>query len=764
MPESLFPYVLIRQSTLPLDLVSALGTKENTPEETLFNEILHQNIAALKSFSDNPVLQNGLLYSSHSLLERLPSFRDKPSVLFRKKEWQTARTLAQYLTRIAAKTSPFAGFTAIGVAGTGNNPPTGIDPEHTSAYQYNHLLFSWLKELFLAYPPLYHLLDVRINQMVLTSEEDYMFLLNSRNVESVQYLEKQPLVNWIITLLQKGSLRYDLLVGEIAVATEESTQAIEPYLLQLLSIGLLDFDWELPLASRRFLSLFTKKIKALPEFEKKEFITGVLDFLQKTITTYPLLPSPMEKKLLLQSVSRQLLVLKKELFPEDNPAPQDKGFFGRFLPLDYPFSDEQVIYEDKYLPFAGQLSQDQLTHFTKRFDLVFNLVKTYVYNDSSSLIKDTFSQGSASGKPVPLLLFYEKYYQIHKSREETSPAGNTLVQWVKKNISGNAREVSLPLEAFRVSDRENNKQTVENYGALIQPFEDHGHPCAVVNATFRGNGRMWGRYLDHLPPVILKAVRDKKELQQNDCLLAEISDASCMNANLHPPILPYQIVIAMGESDFPPEQQLALKDLVIDLNPDEKTVFLMHKPTGKRVVPFDMGLEAPANRSPMYRMLLEFSPVFPSHRFFNQAVNAVFSEKDSQGIRHLPRIHMDNQLILQRRSWQIPLDRIPLQPAGYSLYQYYCLLRDWQRSLSLPNLVFYTLIPAPVSDEAPRDQFKPQFLDFSSPVLVDLFQRQIKKGHGVKIEEMLPMPEQLKEHKDGVFCQEWVIEWSGRTS
>ena len=298
MPESLFPYVLIRQSTLPLDLVSALGTKENTPEEALFNEILHQNIAVLKSFSDNPVLQNGLLYSSHSLLERLPSFRDKPSVLFRKKEWQTARTLAQYLTRIAAKTSPFAGFTAIGVAGTGNNPPTGIDPEHTSAYQYNHLLFSWLKELFLAYPPLYHLLDVRINQMVLTSEEDYMFLLNSRNVESVQYLEKQPLVNWIITLLQKGSLRYDLLVGEIAVATEESTQAIEPYLLQLLSIGLLDFDWDLPLNSRQFLSLLTKKIKALPEFDKKKFITGVLDFLQKKVTTYPFLPSPMEKKLL----------------------------------------------------------------------------------------------------------------------------------------------------------------------------------------------------------------------------------------------------------------------------------------------------------------------------------------------------------------------------------------------------------------------------------------------------------------------------------
>jgi hypothetical protein len=195
MPESLFPYVLIRQSTLPLNLVSALGTKENTPEETLFNEILHQNITVLRSFSDNLILQNGLLYSSHSLLERLPSFREKPSVLFRKKEWQTARTLAQYLTRIAAKTSPFSGFTAIGVAGSGSKAPTGVKPDQTSVYHYNHLLFSWLKELLLAYPPLYHLLDVCINQMVLTSEEDYMFLLNSRNVESVQYLEKQPLVN-----------------------------------------------------------------------------------------------------------------------------------------------------------------------------------------------------------------------------------------------------------------------------------------------------------------------------------------------------------------------------------------------------------------------------------------------------------------------------------------------------------------------------------------------------------------------------------------
>jgi hypothetical protein len=146
---------------------------------------------------------------------------------------------------------------------------------------------------------------------------------------------------------------------------------------------------------------------------------------------------------------------------------------------------------------------------------------------------------------------------------------------------------------------------------------------------------------------------------------------------------------------------------------------------------------------------------------FNQAVNHIFAEKDSSGIFHLPRISIDLQLILQRRSWWIPLELIPLKANHESLFGYYTRLRQWQQSASIPNLVYYSVIPDKSEGrDIPRDQFKPQYLDFSAPILVDQFHRQIRTGSRVKLEEMLPLPEQLEQQGDSVFCKEWVVEWS----
>lgn len=759
MPESLFKYILQRQSALPLELVSALGSDGYAMDQPAFDELLRQNINILRKFASDPVLLNGLLYSSHSFLERLSTFQQKSLSDFRKKEWQSARTLALYLVRIAAKTSPFAGFTAIGVATTQSQIPADFSISKTADVQYNHLVFSWIKEQLSAFPPFYNFLKIRLNSLIINDNEHYIFLLNSRNVESVQYLEIQPILDFLRDLLLDNGLEYAELKAQLIEATGESADAIEPLLNQLLEIGFLDFDWELPLTVPDFLPRLIDKTRRLPSFEKQQPLLDTFVFLQEALQKYIIEKLPETRLELMQQITTRLKSFMPLLFANEQAAVDNKTWFGRFEPLDYPFSTEQIFYEDKYQPQVTHIEEENLLPLTQKLTAVLELVETFSNKDEFSFQKHVYQKCQTGNAPVPLLLFYEQYYLLKNSQPANKASNDdSLMQFLQKSVTGNHNEVVISNSSLN-SPVFNRLKKEDSYGALLQPFGDSNAPGAVVNATFRGNGRMWGRYLDALPPDVHKEISERNQLNDNDLMEAEIADASCMNANLHPPLLPYQIVIAPGESDFPADRQIPLKELAVALEEEGKAVVLRHLPSGKRVVPFDMGLEAPANRSPMYQMLLDFSMPFPSHRIFVRAVNQLFSEKEPSGIRQFPRISIDGKLILQRRGWQIPYDNIPSKPAHISLFEYYRQLKKWQISLELPEKVFYSIFPADSEKNAiPRDQLKPQYLDFSSPILVDIFHRHIKKGAFVRMEEMLPVPEQLAQ-QNTFFCTEWILEY-----
>ena len=82
--------------------------------------MIHQDLIRIreniKELSKETALRNGLLLSAPSVLDRIASYQKKEIADFRKKEKQTERTIVQYLTRIATKTSPFSTFNQIGLA------------------------------------------------------------------------------------------------------------------------------------------------------------------------------------------------------------------------------------------------------------------------------------------------------------------------------------------------------------------------------------------------------------------------------------------------------------------------------------------------------------------------------------------------------------------------------------------------------------------------------------------------------------------------
>ncbi len=111
------------------------------------------------------------------------------------------------------------------------------------------------------------------------------------------------------------------------------------------------------------------------------------------------------------------------------------------------------------------------------------------------------------------------------------------------------------------------------------------------------------------------------------------------------------------------------------------------------------------------------------------------------GQAHSPRVTID-RLVVSRESWRLEVGQIPWL-AGKRAEDRFIEARAWGQELGMPRFVFFNLPIEP----------KPCFLDFDSPLSLDIFSRRLRKASELKgaaalakISEMLPRPDQLWLH------------------
>jgi lantibiotic biosynthesis dehydratase-like protein len=114
--------------------------------------------------------------------------------------------------------------------------------------------------------------------------------------------------------------------------------------------------------------------------------------------------------------------------------------------------------------------------------------------------------------------------------------------------------------------------------------------------------------------------------------------------------------------------------------------------------------------------------------------------------RHAPRISLDS-LIIKRESWHFSPEEIQFAYCAGAADRF-LQARNWARAHGIPRFVFYKV---PVEK-------KPAYLDFDSPIFVDIFSKMIRRtvdaklpGAMVDLSEMLPL-----------FDQIWLTDVSGR--
>lgn len=329
---------------------------------------------------------------------------------------------------------------------------------------------------------------------------------------------------------------------------------------------------------------------------------------------------------------------------------------------------------------------------------------------------------------------------------------------------------------------------------LVVPDGHDATPRMLINngVMYLGFGKYFSRFLDLLPPPAHRALYERNE-RLSDHLLAEIDADGNFNANLHPPLLPWRIASPGAECESG-DRTLRFEDLLVEANDsDPLALSIRHRLSRRRVIPMDLGFQNPRMRPPILRLLSIFAPLAThSIPLPSRLPQASPAEGTTATITYRPRIVYDRVIVLSRRRWTIPATLFPSRMPAESSLDYFIRVNEWRSSLAIPEQTFVHLAvrqhalhkpqendamrqglpvvgidkpskepesaalnPTDSADDvvsamprsAPRghDVHKPQYIDFTRPILVDLFGRLpvgFSDFHAV-IEERYPPAQSL---------------------
>ena len=261
--------------------------------------------------------------------------------------------------------------------------------------------------------------------------------------------------------------------------------------------------------------------------------------------------------------------------------------------------------------------------------------------------EDYYGQNGGAEGGVPLLKFYEDFYREHfkahvekegrlrggaprdpkdtydvanpfglESIKELTAARLRLTEVFRQAWADNADAEAIDISAQAVEEALQGVETLSGvprsmgaFGLLVPAAGEGEDPTFVLHGASytAGYGKYFSRFLYMLPDDVQEDVRKANAALTGE-LLAEICGDAQFNANLHPPLMRWEISYPTGESGAT-EDQLRSSEILVQADPeDPQNLALVHGPTGRRVIPVDLGFLNPRMRPPLYQLLSRFTP------------------------------------------------------------------------------------------------------------------------------------------------------------
>ncbi|MGY0037705.1 lantibiotic dehydratase [Pedobacter sp. NJ-S-72] len=307
------------------------------------------------------------------------------------------------------------------------------------------------------------------------------------------------------------------------------------------------------------------------------------------------------------------------------------------------------------------------------------------------------------------------------------------------------KDIIIDLEFVKKANQDINfkpdlkkKRSIAGYIQIsIDYSKDSNEKLIVVNSLFSGYGKMYSRFLHLFPKSVTRKLKENNiRIQPKNSVFAELQDSSFHNANLHPNLLDYEIRIPGGHKSLAGDKQILLSDINVLINRSEKSLKLIHNKTGKIIYPFDLGFQGSAGRSELFKLMNVFtyadfnSPI----SLVNYISNKIYKHKGARNVIILPRIMYGNDICFQRKTWIISKKCVPIRKVDEDEVSYFFRITEWKNTFLIPDHFFVRLVvrSVQINFEYPKsvgkDDYKPQFVNLNSLLLVILFENLIIKS------------------------------------
>ncbi|MDF2514784.1 MAG: hypothetical protein K0R59_80 [Sphingobacterium sp.] len=800
--STLFSAQLHLQLSKLLDLMTAIAIAEAS-EEDYYQQHLRKSHRRLQQLADHHLLKKGLLLSSPILLSQLPDYIQKDPKDFGQKEWRLIFSLLRYLTRMTFKTSPFSSFTYTGLmqlCATKRKPATSDTTRIRSGVRLNNGLFEYLKSIMRRHDVINEFLTVRLNSTARIQEDKLSFLFNHNNIEAFQKLPATGLQRYIFEQLRTdghSSSTFGTLIDSLeSLVTDADRKQIKQHLVALVDTGFLELSANISAMDHNWnqaLQHFLKETRS--DHPDVRLLVQLLDSLLAIQKAYPE-ADIQTRKALLEATEREVNSLLKQLSIEQDPqitTPSDTfptlNSFKRTSPGPIYFAGRQLLYEDCYTEAVDILAHQPISQFVEKTDeLLRHLRPMDAMAPERAKMLSFFKQHYPVQARVNLLDFYFDYYSTVKKQEKEaatvqSPASNLWIETLDLRL----KEVINPNEAVLQID-------ANFFGPMLPGDYDGKHPSyargifvqfcpategraasddtaiGVINAVLPGMGKVSGRFLHLFPSAISDRIRANNERLHPTVLKAELSDGSFFNANIHPPLLFHECNLSEEYRHYPAEGQIPVHELTVSNLEGNDFLSLWYQQ--QEVFAYDLCLESFYNRSNFYQLLAHFNSDEKVYLqpFINRIDQHYLPPTDaSQPIIVLPRIVYGGTVVIRRKTWCVRRDYIPLPSSAELASQYFLRLNNWRVDAGIPPAAFLFLrkrsfvleevVAAKTSKQFLPDDYKPQYISFEQPILVDLFSRLLARaGDYLVLEEVLPLASANGQQGEDQV-KEYLIQW-----
>jgi hypothetical protein len=735
----------------------------------------HTIEAGLASIWDNEYVKTAVMLAQPRLYERLESTLTKTRVVAGRKDEKLLDTLLAYVYRMATKTTPFGGFTTIGVSrvtGSTNIFPSLSNLERTSTYSLSAYAVDLLAHQLPKCKGIRHELLISTNKTAILRDHFIDFISFEKGgygapgvsgiPERLINLDKDCIISTLIDAASNSFYRQPLgdLISMLSEISGNSIEQTSQYCERLIQVGFLYFylgyDENSLHGQRqisRYLANVTENSMGLVDlldrvddllhvignsrhYEKIQLIHAVQGCVERFLAsaTSNDKVNPAQSLIRHETRFRNIYLLpKSKLMNLERSLADVCGV----LPL---FNSDRVIEKfitARYLSIYGEDNGGVgITEFFK--DLC--LVESGSESPSGDGM-DPFATALATG-----ILDGELVALRQKLIEE-------LLEYIGNGL---ASRICLSEEFFdRWSQCARSywpdlvKPSATVCGHFFEDLERRGNLNFVVNKITGGYGMLMASAASdtiqkeagyRLREFLVNSL-DKKT---SDADVVELVGTFAFDGQIRPRLTDYYIKYPGDHSIDKTPNEISWNELAVSFDKTKGRIVLLMKSSGRRVVPIHLGSLSPIYFPPLYRLLCAFGPCYSPELPLLDLMDRRRKEWEDNHIRHYPRI-VYRDVVVSRESWAIPAIIRPRQEKSESDFSFFHRMRLWAKSIDLPRQTFVTplqtleYLEGSWSPQQFRRLHKPFFVDWDAYTSHRLLKRFCQlDGATMIISEALP--------------------------